>query len=48
MVMVLNRMLLLLLLHPFIGPLSGTSQVSRFQKGESRKVKPVWIYWSKR
>jgi len=28
--------------------LSGTTRVSRYQKGRTRKVKPVWIYWSKR
>jgi len=28
--------------------LSGTTQVSRYQKGKTRKVKPIWIYWSKR
>ena len=28
--------------------LSGTSRVSRYQKGKTRKVKPIWIYWSKR
>jgi len=28
--------------------LSGTTQVSRHQKGKTRKVKPLWIYWSKR
>jgi len=28
--------------------LSGTTRVSRHQKGKTRKVKPVWIYWSKR
>jgi len=28
--------------------LSGTTQVSRYQKGKIRKVKPIWIYWSKR
>jgi len=22
--------------------------VSRHQKGKTRKVKPIWIYWSKR
>jgi len=22
--------------------------VSQHQKGKSRKVKPIWIYWSKR
>jgi len=27
---------------------SRTTQVSRYQKGKARKVKPVWIYWSKR
>jgi len=27
---------------------SGTIWVSRYQKGKSRKVKPIWIYWSKR
>jgi len=29
-------------------PLSGTTQVSRYQKGKTRRVKPIWIYWSKR
>ena len=24
--------------------LSGTTRVSRYQKGKTRKVKPVWIY----
>jgi len=28
--------------------LSRTIQVSQFQKGKTRKVKPIWIYWSKR
>jgi len=28
--------------------LSGTTRVSRYQKGKTRKVKPIWIYWSKR
>jgi len=28
--------------------LSGTSWLSRHQKGTTRKVKPVWIYWNKR
>jgi len=28
--------------------LSRTIQVSQQQKGKSRKVKPIWIYWSKR
>jgi len=27
--------------------LSGTTQVSRHQKGKNRNVKPIWIYWSK-
>jgi len=27
--------------------LSGTTRVSRHQKGKTRKVKPTWIYWSK-
>ena len=27
--------------------LSGTTRVSRYQKGKIRKVKPIWIYWSK-
>ena len=27
--------------HPFNGPLSGTTQVSRYQKGKT--VKPIWI-----
>jgi len=26
---------------------SGTTRVSWYQKGKIRKVKPVWIYWSK-
>jgi len=25
--------------------LSGTTRVSRYQKGKTRKVKPIWIYW---
>jgi len=33
---------------PFHGPLSGTIRVSQYQKGITRKVKPIWIYWSKR
>jgi len=39
----------LLLLQPFYGPwiVSKTTQVSRYLKGKTRKVKP-WIYWSKR
>jgi len=28
--------------------LSGTTWMSRHQKGKTRKVKPIWIYWSKR
>jgi len=28
--------------------LSRTTWVSRYQKGKTRKVKPIWIYWSKR
>jgi len=28
--------------------LSGTTRVSGHQKGKTRKVKPIWIYWSKR
>ena len=28
--------------------LSGTTRVSRHQKGKTRKVKPIWIYWSNR
>jgi len=28
--------------------LSGTTRVSRQQKGKTRKVKPIWIYWSER
>jgi len=28
--------------------LSGTTRVSRYQKGKTRKVKPIWIYWSKK
>jgi len=28
--------------------LSGTTRVSRYQKGKTRKVKPIWIYLSKR
>jgi len=26
----------------------GTTRVSRYQKGKTRKLKPIWIYWSKR
>jgi len=28
--------------------LSGTTRVSQYQKGKTRKVKPIWVYWSKR
>jgi len=28
--------------------LSGTTRVSWYQNGKTRKVKPIWIYWSKR
>jgi len=28
--------------------LSGTNRVSWHQKSKTKKVKPVWIYWSKR
>jgi len=28
--------------------MSGTTRVSRYQKGKTRKGKPIWIYWSKR
>jgi len=28
--------------------LSGTTLVRRHQKGKTRKVKPIWIYWGKR
>jgi len=38
--------------QPFYGPLGfcqlGTTQVSRHQKDKTRKVKPIWIYWSTR
>jgi len=27
--------------------LSGTARVSQYQKGKTRKVKPIWIYWSR-
>jgi len=42
--------LLLLLPKLFHGPwtVSGTTRVSRYQKGKTRKVKPIGIYWSKR
>jgi len=26
--------------------LSGTTRVNRYQKGKTRKVKTIWIYWS--
>jgi len=26
----------------------GTTRVNRYQKGKTRKVKPLWIYWSER
>jgi len=28
--------------------LSGTTRVSWHQKGKTRNVKPIWVYWSKR
>jgi len=28
--------------------LSGTTQVNQYQKGKTRKPKPIWIYWRKR
>ena len=28
--------------------LSGTTRVSRYRKGKPGRVKPIWIYWSKR
>jgi len=28
--------------------LSRNTKVSRYQKRKTRKVKPIWIYWSKR
>jgi len=28
--------------------MSGTMRISRHRKGKTRKVKPIWIYWSKR
>jgi len=34
--------------QPFYGILSGTTRVSRHQKDKTRKVKLIWIYWSKR
>jgi len=37
-------------LQLFNGPciVSKTTWVSRYQKHKTRKVKPIWIYWSKR
>jgi len=35
--------------HCWLGwTVSGTTQVSQYQKGKTRKVKPIWIYCSKR
>ena len=36
--------------YHFTGPwtASGNTWVSRYQKGKTRKVKQIWIYWSKR
>jgi len=28
--------------------MSGTTQVSRYQKVKPGRLKPIWIYWSKR
>jgi len=28
--------------------LSRTTRISQYQRGETRKVKSIWIYWSKR
>jgi len=28
--------------------MSGTTRVSRYQKGKPERLKPIWIYWSKR
>jgi len=28
--------------------LSENTRVSRYQKGKTRKIKAIWIYWSKR
>jgi len=28
--------------------MSGTTRVSRYQKGKTKKVETIWIYWSKR
>ena len=48
--LLLLLVLLLLLLLPFYGPwtVSGTTRVSRYQKGKTGDVKPICIYWSKR
>jgi len=37
-------------IQPFTAPwtLSSTTRVSRYQKDKTRKVKSIWIYWSKR
>jgi len=37
-----------MLLHTFNGPLSENAPVSWYQKGKIKKVKPIWIYWSKK
>jgi len=41
-----RKLLLLLLLQPFtaLWILSGTTRVGQYQKGKTRKVKPIWIY----
>jgi len=43
-------LLLLLPLPLFYGPWTvfGTTRMSQHYKGKTRKVKPIWIYWSKR
>jgi len=48
--MLLYVELLLLLLLSFYGPwtVSGTTWVSRYKEGKTRKAKSIWIYWSKR
>jgi len=28
--------------------MSGSTRVSRYQKVKPRRLKPIWIYWSKR
>ena len=50
LLLLLLPLLLLLLLQPFYSPqtLSRTIRMSRYQKGKTSKVKPIWIYWSKR